>query len=357
MRVFPSHGRPPSLRLLGDRATLVDAAIDRLGWARRFTKEVNPAVLARFSVEVAYDDLYRMNVAAVLSAPWPTSWEWSVSDEGGPLRLTRSPFSTAFLPIKPQDFGNLDVATVDYAGTETPMHNMVTPFEGLHPTWPWAMDPIRPPVQAARVAAAVIHRALDINSLGLPDTLYWDMNKEVPPVLGIELGHSVGAEALALFLPEHKVYTHSKVFDSRSRQNIPDKFTAVVVNLPHVAALEFVKDILDRHEHNQPIMNRVENNRYWTWPSHDQGGYWVHLVQHGLEHLAPGGVLIVLADILSGQVHLAAKEIETHGEMERLPIWPGGPKAMSFENSKKPWAPFGCIRPTGRILRAWRRRP
>ena len=354
-RVLPSRGRPPSKHLAGDRATLLQAAYRPVAWARMHTQEVNPAVLARFAVEVAYDDLFRMNVAATLAEPWPTRWKWSVPDGGGPYRLTLTPDS-AGLPINPKDFNRLDVATAEYAGTKIPRHNSVPPFLGLRPAWPWAMDPIRPPVQSIRTAAAVILRTLGFNSLGLPDSFHWTMDRTNPPVLAIEVGHSAGAEALALFLKGHTIYTHSTVFSSPTHHDVPDRFKAIILNLPHVAALKFVTDLLNRHEQDRPVMNRVENNRYWTWPDSDPGERWKHLVHCALDRLAPEGVLVVLGDVLSGHIHLAAKEIEHHGEMTRTDLWPGGPPAISFDYERKPWALYGCIRPTGRILGAWRRR-
>ena len=355
-RVLPNRHKRPSKRLKDDWETLTEAAHRRLVWATRHTLEVNPAVLARFAVEVAYDDIFRFNVAAVLAEPWPVLWEWNVPLTGGTHRLSRLPdVSGARLPISPADFSRLEFSTAEFAGNQLPGHNLVDPFESLRSTWPWAMDPIRPPVSAVRTTAAVIRCTLELDGFGLPGYETWAFGTSRQPVLGVELGHSVGAEALAVFLKGHKVHVCSDVFRCTGQGNQPDEFKAVVVNLPNPAAMAYVADLLRRHDEGLPAMSRIENDRYWRWPSHDQGKHGQRLVVHGFNKLAPGGVLIVLGDILSGQIHIVARTVESYVELESIPLWSGGPMAVCFDYSKKPWAPYGCIRPTGRILRAWRR--
>ena len=355
-RVLPSRYKRPSERLQGDRETLALVAHKRLVWATGNTLEVNPAVLARFAVEVAYDDLFRMNVAAVLSQPWSIIWNWSAPPPEGSGREVQLTKAFKSNPKKARkQFASLDTSTAAFAETQLPLHNQVHPFEGLQPSWTWAMDPIRPPISALRTTVAIIRRTLEHEGFGLPDFEFMDSGTPKPPVLGIELGHSAGGLALALFLKGHEVRTCSAVFDSPGQDDLPTEFKAVVVNLPHAAAMAYVKDHLRRCEKDIPVMNRIENDRYWRWSCDDQGEHCQFLVQHGVEHLAIGGVIVVLGDTLSGQIHLSAREMEAHGGMEEVPIWPGGPMALSFDYTKKPWSLYGCIRPTGRLLRAWRR--
>jgi hypothetical protein len=357
-RIFHGKGGSTDKKTQADRDTLIDASIQPLVWAEHYCKERNPEVLARFAVETAYDNTFRMQVAGTLTLPAPTWWLWAPPANGGPSRLTWAPMTDGYtLPIHPRDFGRLEGSTARFTADVIEERNLVSPFQWLRPTYTWAMDPLRPPVQAVRTAASIILQDMPEAQLGMPVGLFTfgELGGDPPaPVLAVEMGHSAAPEALAVFTKGRRIYTTSSIFGQGLADGRPDKFTSVVVNIPHAAGMAFVTNILHRENNNLPVMNRMENDIYWRWPSEDQGDHCEPLVRYGLDHLSPGGIMVILTDTFSGQLHLARKVIQDDGRMVQIPIRPQGPMAVSYGYDKKPWGVYGCLRPTGRVLTAWR---
>jgi hypothetical protein len=331
-----------------DQALVLDTARDYVGWARRHTQERNPAILARFGVEVAFDTIFRLKVSATLTTPAPTSW-WR---ETGRLRW--SPDLDGFaLPIRPSDFAAVRAATDPFGATGVQKHERVLPFCGVRPTYAWAHDPLRAPLAAVRVAAAVIDRecresGVRVMSLEQPD----------PAVLGVDLGYAAVAQALSLFLPEWHVYTATQFFGARQPTEMPALFAAAVVNVPGPAAVAFVRDVIARHASDPPrLMRRWDVDRYWKWAADDRGTHCAAAVEFALKRLAPDGVLVLLTDIASGQFHSAQKVLESAGGSRQIDVMPGVHREVSVGYDRKVWGLYGCPRPTERLVTAWRRKP
>jgi hypothetical protein len=351
IRVLPVLGPTGADGNADERMIIVEVAKDFVGWAWRNTGERNPHVIARFAVEAAYDTVLRFKVASVLTTPPPRSW-WR---EGGTLRLT--PMLQGFdLPIQPQAFkavlANTQVTAGD--GTAVPSHILSHPFNGLQATYPWAFDPLRPPLTAIRIAAQVVDQAVGI----VPLTL--DMSDGGPPpaVLGIDLGYAAAAQMLSLSLPHWLIHTASRHFGQSREVDRPEKFPVVVVNVPDPATVAFVDVVFKRSHAVLPRpMHRWDIDRFWppTWPASRKGTHCKDAIEFGLERLASGGVMVLLTDIISGQYHIAKKLIDD--DMEQIDVMPGVHREVSVGYDRKVWGMYGCPRPTERLVTAWRRRP
>jgi hypothetical protein len=160
---------------------------------------------------------------------------------------------------------------------------------------------------------------------------------------------------LSLFLPEWHVHTATQFFGARQPTEMPDLFAAAVVNVPGPAAVAFVRDVIARHVSDPPRpMRRWDVDRYWKWAADDRGAHCAAAVEFALKRLAPGGVLVLLTDIASGQFHSAKKVLEDAGGLQQIDVVPGKHRAVSFGYDTKVWGVFGCPRPTERVVTAWR---
>ena len=249
--------------------------------------------------------------------------------------LFRSGFPECGLPIPHDQLTMLGWTTDRFASETLPADNVVEPFEGLKPTYGWAMDPTRPPISAVRAGAEVIRREFDASRIRIH---------------ALELGHNAAAEALISFLPQATVYTASTAFPHRADICFPLTYDAVVLGIPNSAAIEFVKMAIDP---DHPL-NRWDCDKYWKWPKTAQMTGLGNLVQYGMDKVRPGGILILIGDVESGSHHLANAAIATSGEFVPVPVGSNlGP--VMFRYRSQPWAAYGAIPPTNRMVSAWRR--
>ena len=118
------------------RSSLVASAKRNIEQAYMISKVRNPRVLARFAVEMAYDYHYRLNVSATLDGTWVRRWknghDWINCYPGYPEQG---------LPIRQDELAMLGWSTARYAAEKLPADNIVEPYEGLKPTFGWAIDP------------------------------------------------------------------------------------------------------------------------------------------------------------------------------------------------------------------------
>jgi len=312
------------------RSLLISSAKRKIEQAYRISQVRNPRVLARFAIEMAYDCHYRLNISATLDGTWVRRWK---TGNDGLVCYPGCPEHG--LPIPHYDLQMLGWVTDRFASDELPTDNVVEPFEGLKPTYGWAMDPSRPPISAVRTGAEVIRRKFDNSRIR---------------ILAVELGHNAAAEALVSFLPKATVYTASTAFPHRANIGLPLEYDAVVLGLPNAAAVEFVKRAIDP---DRPL-NRWDCDKFWKWPKTAQMAGLGNLIQYGMGKVRPGGILIVIGDVESGSHHRVNTVIATTGEFEPVPVG-GNLGPVMFRYSSQPWAAYGAIPPTNRMVSAWRR--
>ncbi len=344
-RVFPPRWSGTVDQNGLDRWILLEIAMGHAVGVINGSQERNPAVVARTAVEVAFDRVFRFKVAAAIVTPAPTVWDW----KGTGQRCYPCPDGFN-LPIRVRDLDQLRINTDKYDLKFVANYSSTEPYCGLTLTYPWAMDPLRPPVAAVRTAASIIDNAVERGRFR--QILLAEQDK--PTLLGVDLGHSVAAQALSVFLPEFRVFTTSQFHGPCNiADNRPAQFDAVVVNVPGPAAGAFVWDNVQRHLQNLPTMNRKENDVYWNWSTPNDGKDCVRAVQYGIDKLKPGGVLVLLTDVASGQFHVAKDAIGD--QLQQVDVDPDRrlPHA-SFGYDSKVWGVYGCVRPTERILTVWR---
>lgn len=312
------------------RNLLVGSATKNIKLAYMISRVRNPKVLARFAVEQAYDYHYRLNVSATLDGTWVRRWK------NGHDGINCYPgYPEQGLPIRQDELAMLGWSTARYAAEKLPADNIVEPFEGLKPTFGWAIDPTRPPISAVRAGAEVIRREFGNSRIRM---------------YAVELGHNAAAEALVSFLPEATVYTESFTFPHRADTCFPDEGAAVVLGLPNRACVEYVKRAIDPDD----PLNRWDNDRFWNWPKMEQLAGLVDLVHDAIDRVQPGGFLIVIGDVESGSHHVANSTIAYTGRFTPIPVG-GNTVPVMFRYSRPPWGPFGVIPPTNRMVSAWRR--
>lgn len=354
-----------------DRAALQGQARAEAAWARTWTLERNPAIVARFAVEAAYDSLFRYQVQAVLNTPVPHLWFHHRPQGEAKMKMRFVPEDSGhLLAIPEQQYGALWINTQGVLDRERQVLT-VHPYERLRPSQLWALDPIRPPISAVRLAAKLIQ------GLGAPMqkvtwspewVSYSDEAWEALPeasiyqghslrwVKAINMGHTAGVQALSLFLDAGHVVVHeSNLVHVQAHYGAPQQFGAVVLNIPDLRGWTCLKTISELSSFTpQRTLDRWQTESLWRTPAGLQVQDLEGQVQKALEQVRLGGVLIILGDAESGSTHGADKVIEGTRGFERRAI-AGGHEMVMVNYETVPWAPFHMIPPTARVISCWKR--
>jgi len=336
---------------------VVGQARDYAEMALRKTREFTPEVVARFGVEVIYDLTYRTLIGATLSVSRPSLWHW----ESGQNARGRQ----ALILL---DSGMPDPGQVRSDGYMAPIPGPAIPRLRRFPslldkvfrtgvvsehewtnkplrllfTYLWAMDSIRPPVASMRVAAEIINETFSM-----------------PTVVGVELGHSVGAQTLAAWL-HHDVHTDGDIFTGDG-PCIVDEYEAhaVVLNIPCQRLICYVTDLMDGTHFDRRLVDLYWNHRNWGTPADLVRDY----LDYAASYLRPGGLLIVLGDV-EDSVHHQAVDLIGHNDGFRSHVLRRGKvrldtveRPILFSYPRRPWCPFGVVPPTDRLMSVWRRVP
>jgi len=333
-----------------DQSLLINSSSSYISWAKReYPKLKNLKIIAAFAIEMAYERIFISHLSfALCNDPCPSVLKY-MQGIGFDKNKEKQPIEN---PTFNKHIHDLIKNTASYAKENIKSVNILNAFCGMKPANEWALDPIRPPVQAIRTAAALIKKEFHMQD--------FDFNypgKSSRNILGVELGKSEAANALAAFLPGDTIYTASLLFkDSCSWRKKPDKYDAVVVNLPNAAAMEYTKDILDKHASNTPsTITREEVIKYLKWPSHDSGTHCPAIMKLAMSKLSDNGVLIVLGDIESNQLHIANSIIEKENSLKPISIGKNE-KPVMFQYAKgQTMAVDGVLKATGRLMKAWKR--
>ena len=337
--------------------SMVIGSMNYLRWADRYSMVANPRIVARFAIRMSYDFNYRIRLLNLLTYAWPTKWhwEWRQYQSDGAVRWAPScwPNVTDYQPpLSYYGFQALQTNTSSYALDSIPASNRVSPFCELRASHLWVVDCIRPPLQSIRTAAAVIEKELNKHESDM-EKLFMSNSRSI---LGIELGHSVAAQALSAFLPQDQIHTSSLVFKGTPSPDRPTEFDAAVVNLPNAATMAFNQFIQFRHR-CEPVwpVHRHELDQFWLWETNDPGNHCESLISMATSKLKSNGILVVMGDIESGIYHQAANQVESSKAF--LPVAVGGnEKPVDFHyNNSKVWGLYGALRPTGRLMGAWKK--
>jgi hypothetical protein len=316
-----------------DRRIVSSAARRYAGWALSHSRERASPVIARFAVEAANDLHLRTIIGATLGgvAP-PPCWWW----DGIRQRHTFEPRTDGYSPpIRGRDVFRL-------AGPP-PLAEILREAHAREPDWTirrthlWAMDMLRPPLRAIQLAAEIIRRN------GAPGG----------EVLAVELGHSVGAQALSANLPRARVRVANCIFRTGAGARPAG---AVVLSLPCIRLVTHA--LLAAHPDSgmdRRTMDQFEPGRFRHRSSHAEA-----VACGAASWVRPGGVLVVLGDVEDGVHHEAVAAIATT-ELVPVRLAEGGHTRDTVRepifvwHKGAPWRPHGVLAPTDRLISAWRR--
>jgi len=374
----------PSKGEVKDASVIAEEALPFLRWAQQWTRVSNPLVLVEFATQMAYDHAFRGQVMLTLGDAPPSLWWWS----GGRQHCWPNP-DGYFPPVLGNEVKKLLDKTTAFEKRHIPRVSAVSPFVGLPLRAIWSHDPVRPPVQALRLAAGLIRRQVGHESGRLR-------------VLGVELGHSIGGQALSAFLPKGDVFTVSSFYDVPGRDTLHPpkvkgtgedssgvdiqldldgsseadklrlvepfhglvsgddnyKADAVVLNLPSLRQAAFLMDIARRGRWGIPTpMTGQENDYCHQMKVTAAGDAWEHLVQYSLDRLSAHGLLVVLADVDCGVHHRVTPMLYAAGDLHPLKVTDDGGTVAQVEYTSGPPRRLGVIPATGRLISAWRRMP
>lgn len=331
-----------------EHGLLLGAAYYYFAWAERFsTVQRATETLARFAAEAAFDAVCRQQVTFAVNAPWPTVWWWR---EGQQRRRPFHDGDRLALPFGPGDYQRLRRATEPFSLEHVRQHNQAEPYLGLRRSHQWATDALRPPLGALRLAADLIQAEVG-GGAGAGDG--------ERTVVGVELGHTVGAQALSAFLHQHRatVWQASRMFANNPTVPLkvnPGGADAVVLNVPSHRTVTYTGRVLEAGRRDVPkVLSRWDVGECWAIPEHLAGHHTAPLVELALHYLRPGGLLVVMGDVLSGVHHHAQRLIARH--RNQMPIKVAGHEIIRFQYSKQPWSPYDGLPATDRFLSAWRR--
>lgn len=220
------------------------------------------------------------------------------------------------------------------------------------PDWPMkdrflrVMDVLRPPMAAMKLVAT------------LADT------RRIHPakVVALEIGHSIGAQALSLWLPHDVVSVKSRAFGPDNPVRVHEQGSAdvVVVGVPSLWNLTYVAKLLD-------VTSRLGLHELDELHQHvrrqDPHAHVGQLVDDAMSLVKPGGILIVVGSVEDGEHHYAVSLVEKQGNYEhRLVRYKKKrrdtveqPVLIPYQPEQELWCPFKVPPPEDRLVSAWRK--
>ena len=302
-------------------------------------REANPAVLARFGVERALDEMlvYLNNMTDNLPAYFVA---------GKPFTSKGSPdFESGC--ISPRDLdaiSRLRVSLDDIATKGTCPATWIS----KDPNRKLLADVVRPPMEAIVLGSHLIRHAL-AGPLVAPAGVYgFDMN-DLGPVLCIGAGLAAAAQVLSQLLPRQQV--HHLPCPYFELPVVRQPWDAIVLNIP-ARQLWRVAGHIGMSDKTTFIRRHavLQKKHALARPLEHVSG----LLKTAVRHRVKGKPLVLMAD---GEQHheavrrlLAAKLVEplvVDGiDTSERPIWVG--------YDKQPWAPHGLPSPTGKLVSIWR---
>jgi len=316
-----------------ERGHLIEKALEYVSSFAEVT--ANVWVQARCSIEIAKDQEYRANLRPAFARQSRVWWK-EYAKTGEATQHGTFQDADAWEAITPDQFDlvrkcGVKLREVIAKGViEEPRHGLR--FGEIR-----CADALRPPIAALSVAAHLLAPYLD---------------PAKPQVLGVELGHTAGAQTLSLLLPTSVVlHTTSLVHDTWAERTIgAEEADAVVLNIPNGAAMEYAGTLCNAEI---PITGGVLRY-YWKLSKSLRGSHSLPLVEIATKHLKPGGLLVVMGDIESG-VHHQANAAIRRADLAPLEVLGCDlvSKPIKVLWGKPAWAPWGGLRPTDRLLSAW----
>lgn len=215
------------------------------------------------------------------------------------------------------------------------------------------LDHLRPSLVSVRMAASIIVESLSMTR---------------PVVLACELGHSVGPQALSVWMPNVMVRTRSAVIQSEAERAADPKSTlpvdAVVLGVPSYKAMRCAKFMTD-NSMGRVVGQKEMESVLREAAKEDPITHVAGLVEDAVGLVKPGGLLVVVGAVEHGEHHHAVAHVAASADFQPMCIKSGRvqlntvekPILVAYRPGKKPWRPFGTLGPEDRLISAWRRQP
>ena len=345
-RLRPSKSMMGS-RFFGDtKAELIAWAEPLARWAAAKTAVVTPAPLARFGVEAAYDTRVRSRIKELMADPRPSQWRWTTSrDSRGRLReflLTDESCDGYVPPLVGTNVVKAKNLALDWA-------HVLRSDAIAEASWPFAyrarvfLDPLRPTIGGLQIAAKLVN-----------------LSCKMPVVAAVEMGHSIGAQALAAMIPYSRVYTDCAMYpaDLADIKLPPGRADAVVVNIPGLRLLSYTEAVvMGGLKHVSRKINDAFHPDRWPVPGEDLDHVGL-IVDGAIPYLKTGGLLLVLGDEEGGVHHEAIRLMDALPSFEPVVVEGRDTVARPFYTfrTRPAWRPFDVQGPTNRFVSAWRLR-
>ncbi len=316
-------------------------------WALQATMEHNVDVAAAFGAEFAFDALFRVNVRAVADEPRPLCWRWQGCVDAVGLTVLRQVYDGVPEDYLPPILG-AEIARLGQC--EAPLEealrsgNLTEPRFPIKNRYQGILDPLRPPLVAVRLAAHLIEE----ETLSTPRD-----------ILALELGHSLGPQALSIWLPHSRVHTWSSVIEPWLCPKFQAAWSAdaVVLGIPPLRHLRFVRMMANRNRQ----IDRRDVDALWQTRDRQPHQHVAPLVDAAAGMIKLGAVLVVIGAVEEGEHHHAAALVRASGLFAPLQhrfdqqVLDTGTKPVLCFRRKDPWPGFGVLPAGDRLISAWRR--
>ena len=332
------------------------AALPHAEQILRDTPEMSMEVAARQAAQELFDSSYLVKVKAHLDRPRPTRWYWRRTRKGHRQEWdgTSEDYEP---PISHREAQHL-------AGMKPPLAAAVGGEVLWEPQWSLSqangkplirqrfsrmLDHMRPPLLAVRLAASIIKtRALAAR----------------PVVISYEQGHSVGPQALSIWLPSAEVHTRSTVLDPETPLEPVGQADVVVLGVPSLLAFWF-SWLMAEAGRGRLVGQEVARTFLRSASKEDPLTHIKALVDDATGLVQAGGLFILLGATEHGEHHHAAALVAAQGCWRPISIQSGRdqlntverPILAAYRPGKEPWRPYGTLGPEDRLLSAWRRLP
>jgi len=214
-------------------------------------------------------------------------------------------------------------------------------------------DPIRPPMEALALSAAMYRATRMSSSVGLSFPAYWGSTTDdlgsKPSILCVGMGIAGAAQALSALLPHY--YVHHQASPYYALVVPRQSWDAIFVNLPaphHWRVARYIGEQPDL-----PYLKRraILQKRYSEQRPNE---HVESLLRTATRHRVSGKALILMGDreqhheaVLSlRHANMVAPLIVGGIDTSKRPVWVG--------YDKSPWAPHGLPSPTGKLVSIWR---
>jgi len=178
-------------------------------------------------------------------------------------------------------------------------------------------------------------------------------------------GAGPAAHMLAFMQPGTQVVSYC---GNQSDPPSPEPFRRVVLNVPTHRASTFERAFAEAEEPIAPWTFRDLRQGFRTLSTRDETAFrnsYVQIGEAAVEFLSPGGQLVLLGGFELGEYSIVADSLAALGLVPSL-VGPdqvdtvAKPVLFKYEPGKwgdgqGPWAPYGCLWPSPRLVSVWRK--